>query len=336
MVAVALLATPVNLNRPDSYLHWGFILISAANLVVIVVMVALFLAALFLPFIRVRAVRNPQPALDSLDSRVGGAGSGVPTKSVDGGESAGTDAEERTWTGGVRRLGLRYLPPAKLLPDAQPAYVASWVYVFGVLTIGALVVVITSGLVLAIFGPAWWHTSFVGHFVNSMHLWSVELFMGFMVIHLWAKFWMAAWRGGRSFTWMSGVICFLVAIFEAFTGYIAQTNFDSQWIAFEAKDGLNSGGIGAYLNTMNFGQALMLHIALIPLALVAIVALHVLLVRVHGVVPPIDALPEHLGVTHNNPAPYSVAGTAPPTVAGRTSSGIAAPVNTESTVGTRP
>ena len=288
-----LLSAPVNLNHPDTYVHWGVVLISVANLVVIVIMLGLFLAALFLPFVRIRttAPGHREPA---------GDGGQVPGKDGDG-------PGERTWTGGIRRLGLRYLPPGKLLPDAQPEYVASWVYVFGVLTIGALVVVIGSGLVLAIFGPPWWHTSFVGHFVNSLHLWSVELFMGFMVIHLWAKFWMAAWRGGRSLTWMSGVVCFLVAVFEAFTGYLAQTNFDSQWIAFEAKDGLNSGGIGAYFNTMNFGQALTLHIALIPLALVAIVALHVLLVRVHGVVPPIDALPEHLGVTEPNPEPASEA-----------------------------
>ena len=285
----SLLASAViNLNHPGYYVHWGFLLISMANLVVIIVMIALFVVALLLPFVRIRevpAARVSGEFARSVARDHGGA--------ADAGDGDG--AELSTWTGGVRRLGLRYLPPDKLLPDAQPAYVASWVYVFGVLTVGALVVVIASGLTLALYGPAWWHTSFVGHFVNSLHLWSVELFMGFMVIHLWAKYWMAAWRGGRSFTWMTGVICFLVAIGEAFTGYISQTNFDSQWIAFEAKDGLNSGGVGAYLNAMNFGQALMLHIALIPVALVLLVAAHVLLVRVHGVVPPIDALPEHLG-----------------------------------------
>jgi hypothetical protein len=288
--SLGMLGALVNLDHPQTYVRWGFILISTANLVVIVGMLVLFVAALFLPFLRVRTVPGTPPS----------AGGSVADHHTNGDlEAQGT--ADRTWTGGVRRLGLRYLPPGKLLPDAQPAYVASWVYVFGVLTIGALVVVIVSGLVLALFGPAWWHTSFVGHFVNSLHLWSVELFMGFMVIHLWAKFWMAAWRGGRSFTWMSGVVCFLMAVFEAFTGYLSQTNFDSQWIAFEAKDGLNSGGIGAYLNTMNFGQALMLHIALIPLVLVALVALHVLLVRVHGVAPPIDALAEHLGMAQDDP-----------------------------------
>ncbi len=270
-------ASLVNLNHPGHYLHWSFILISVANLIVVAVMVALFIAAISLPFLRVR----PVPAKRD-ETRA---------HSRDGGQAPD---QPRTWTGAVRRLGLRFLPPQKLLPDAQPVYVASWAYVFGVATLGALVIVIASGVTLSVEGPAWWHISDVGHFVNSIHLWSVEMFMGFMTVHLWAKFWMAAWRGRRQATWITGVLSFLVAIFEAFSGYISQTNFDSQWIAFEAKDGFNAGGIGAFINPMNFGQAVMLHIALVPAAVLLLVGVHVLLVRIHGVVPPIDARPEDL------------------------------------------
>jgi ubiquinol-cytochrome c reductase cytochrome b subunit len=36
------------------------------------------------------------------------------------------------WTARVRRRALRMLPPGRLLPDRQPAYVSSWIYVFGV------------------------------------------------------------------------------------------------------------------------------------------------------------------------------------------------------------
>jgi quinol-cytochrome oxidoreductase complex cytochrome b subunit len=201
----------------------------------------------------------------------------------------------KSWTVGLRKLGTKLLPPEKLLPDGQPSYVSSWIYVFGVLTLGGLACAILSGLVLALEGPTWWHTSDVGHFVNSLHLWSVELFMAFLAIHLWGKFWMAAWRGRRWATWITGMLAFLAAIVEAFTGYLSQTNFDSQWIAFEAKDAFNAGGIGAYFNTMNFGQALMLHIVFIPLVLVLIVAVHITLVRVRGVVHPIEVAPEDVG-----------------------------------------
>ena len=42
------------------------------------------------------------------------------------------------WTAKLRRAAVEALPPDRLLPDRQPAYVASWIYVFGVLTISAL------------------------------------------------------------------------------------------------------------------------------------------------------------------------------------------------------
>jgi quinol-cytochrome oxidoreductase complex cytochrome b subunit len=195
---------------------------------------------------------------------------------------------ERQWTTRLRRRFVRLLPPEKLMPDTQPSYVSSWIYVFGVTTMAALIVVIASGCVLALGGPQWWHTSSVGHFVNSLHLWSVEIFFFAMVIHLWGKFFMAAWRGGRSLTWMTGVVTFLTSVAAAFTGYLCQTNFDSQWIATQAKDGINATGAGAYWNVLNMGQMLMWHIVLLPIAAVLLTTLHVLLVRIKGVVPPFE------------------------------------------------
>ena len=82
---------------------------------------------------------------------------------------------------------------------------------------------------------------------------------------------------------------FLVSIGTAFTGYLSQQNFDSQWIASEGKDGLNSVGIGAFFNVIDFGQMYTWHVILLPVAVTAIVIGHVLLVRKHGVVPPYAA-----------------------------------------------
>ena len=191
------------------------------------------------------------------------------------------------WTARLRTRTLDTMPNDQLLPDQQPAYVASWIYVFGVLTIAALVIVLVSGLLIALGGPTWWHINAAGHYFNSLHLWSVELFFFFMVIHLWGKFFMAAWRGKRALTWITGVVSFLFSIGAAFTGYLVQTNFDSQWIGGEAKDGINSTGAGAFWNVLDFGQMLLWHVMLLPLALGVIAILHVLLVRVRGVVPPI-------------------------------------------------
>ncbi len=196
---------------------------------------------------------------------------------------------DQSWTVRLRRRLTGVVPPGEALPDRQPAYVVSWIYVFGVLTLAALLVVLVSGGLLAIGGATWWHVSSLGHFVNSLHLWSVELFFAFMVVHLWGKFWMAAWRGRRGLTWVTGVVAFVASIGTAFTGYLSQSNFDSQWIGAEGKDGINSIGVGAWFNVLNPGQMLLWHVVLLPLAVGAVVVLHIVLVRRHGVVPPLDA-----------------------------------------------
>jgi ubiquinol-cytochrome c reductase cytochrome b subunit len=122
-------------------------------------------------------------------------------------------------------------------PDRQPVYVASWIYVFGVLALAALVIVLLTGGLLALGGPTWWHTSGTGHFVNSLHLWSTEIFFAVMVVHLWGKFFMAAWRGRRALTWMTGVVAFVGSIGTAFTGYLSQRTSDAQWICTQARTG---------------------------------------------------------------------------------------------------
>ena len=193
---------------------------------------------------------------------------------------------DRQWTTRLRKRVEGKLPPEKVLPDTQPSYVSSWIYVFGAATLTSFVLVLLTGCVLALRGPQWWHESNYGHFVNSLHLWSVEIFFFSMVIHLWGKYFMAAWRGGRQLTWMTGGITFLVSIAAGFTGYVSQSNFDSQWISTQAKDGINATGAGAYFNVLNLGQMLMWHIVLLPLVAVLLTTVHVVMVRIKGVVPP--------------------------------------------------
>jgi hypothetical protein len=286
----------IDLNSPGSYLNWSIFNVSVANLVLIAVMVAIFGAALLLPFpgrahaSAFQSAPVPQDAaadvaVDPATGEGTAAGDSAPPAAVT--DPGARDEDADMWTARARRLALRLLPPGKLLPDRQPAYVASWVYVFGVATLAALGMAIISGFAIALGGPDWWHTNPVGHFFNSVHLWSVELFMAFMVIHLWGKFWMAAWRGRRALTWITGVVAFGASILECFTGYLSQQNFDSQWIATNGKDAFNAVGVGAFFNLMNFGQMLLWHVVLIPLLLIALVGAHVLLVRVRGVSHPL-------------------------------------------------
>lgn len=193
-----------------------------------------------------------------------------------------------SWTREVRQWLETELPYEDLLPDELPAYVDSYVYLFGVLTLSAFILLIASGVWLAMAGPQWWHVSGVGHFVNSIHFWAVQAFFFFMVLHLWAQFFMAAWRDGRGANWVSGVILFVVSIVTAFTGFLSQQNIDSQWIALQGKDGFNALGVGSFFNLLNFGQVYGFHVIVLPLVLAGIIGVHLFLVRSKGVVAPIE------------------------------------------------
>jgi hypothetical protein len=51
-LTVSLVGSLINLTGPGRYVHWGFIQISVANLVVIGLMVIVFFAAILIPFRR--------------------------------------------------------------------------------------------------------------------------------------------------------------------------------------------------------------------------------------------------------------------------------------------
>jgi hypothetical protein len=207
----------------------------------------------------------------------------------------------------VFTLAVALRPPA----TRGPTRMVSWLDLFGVATIAALLVTIASGLALALEGPSWWHFSGAGHFFNSVHLWTVELFFLFVVVHLWAKFWAAAWEGGRTVVWMTGAVGFLAAVPAALTGYLSQQNLDAQWLATNAKDGLNATGAGVFFNVTNLGQMYSYHLLLMPLAVAALVVGHVLLVRRHGLAPPLGLHPRLPDAERSAPGALPIAAPVP-------------------------
>lgn len=257
------------MDSPATLVQFWFISITLPNLIFIVGLVVVFVLALLLPFPGHRGAAK-QVEIGQPDDR------------------PGEPAEKGNWTRSVRDGISQRWPWHQLLPDRQPRYLASWVYIFGVAAIASLVWIVASGLVLVFFGPAWWHTSSMGRFVNSIHFWSVQAFFATIVLHLWGQFFMAGWRHGRGLTWIVGVGIFAIAIGAAFTGYLSQQNFDSQWIALNGKDALNSTGVGAFFNILDYGQMFGIHVILLPFAVVSLVAVHVLLIRLRGIVKPIN------------------------------------------------
>lgn len=252
----------IDLGGAQHVIQFGWFRITVANLVVLVLIVVAFAVAVALPFpTGPKAEPETEPGIDD-------PGGG--------------------WTGSTRRWVRRTFPWSKLLPSSEPAYVASWTYTFGVATLSSLGVIILSGIVLAAGGPGWRHTSSFGKLVDATHMWSVQLFFFFMILHLIAQFLQATWRGRRGLTWVIGAIALMASIITALTGYVSQQNFEAQWIATQAKDGLNATGVGAFFNLLDTQQVLTMHVMVLPLTVALVVGVHILLVRVRGVCPPID------------------------------------------------
>jgi len=194
-----------------------------------------------------------------------------------------------TWTTWLRNRWLKVLPPNRLLPSTQPAYVRTWIYSFGALMLAALFWIVVTGIILTFKGQDWYHLTPQGRFIRTTHAWGTQLFFLFMAVHFLGVWVASAWRGGRRFVWLTGMLAFLAAVGEAFTGFLVQGNADSQWIASQAKDGLNAVGVGSEFNALNYGQMLLLHIAPFAVVLLALVVGHVLMVRRRGVVPPVTS-----------------------------------------------
>src|SRR6266702_5707457 len=106
----------IDLNGSSNLLHWSFIEISVANLIVIAVMVVIFGAALLIRFPHGKGADLPPSPADAGGGETSGADPTAVAAAAEPGDAGMWTARTRT------RIG-KMLPPKKRLPDRQPAYV---------------------------------------------------------------------------------------------------------------------------------------------------------------------------------------------------------------------
>lgn len=194
------------------------------------------------------------------------------------------------WTATSKRMLGEVLSAETWLPTEMPEYAQGFMYMLGSLTASSFVVLIVTGILLAMNGADTWSYNGAMRFVAATHFWAVQAFFFFMMLHLWRAFFTGAWRGGRGATWLLGAVAFLIAIPTAFTGFLINGDLYSQWNAVQAKDGLNALGLG-WVNLTNGGQMFGMHVVVLPLVLTAVIGLHITRVRMKSVVPPYPETP---------------------------------------------
>ncbi len=182
-------------------------------------------------------------------------------------------------------------------------------YYFGGMTLFLFTVQVVTGVLLLLYyrpssENAFESVQFIvtevkfGWLIRSIHSWSANLMIATLFIHMFSVFFLRAYYPPREITWISGVLLLFLVICFGFSGYLLPWN---KLAFFATKVGTEIAGVvpivgrpilrflrggddvtGATL-TRFFG----FHVAVLPATATVLIAVHVLLVQLHGMsVPP--------------------------------------------------
>ena len=142
-----------------------------------------------------------------------------------------------------------------------------------------------------------------GWLVRSVHAWAANLAIFAAAVHLASTFFLKAYRPPRELTWVSGALLFFLLLGFGFTGYLLPWNM----LAFFAtKVGTEIAGIvpmvgplmqwflrgGSDVGDVTLTRFFWFHIAVLPLCLAGLLALHLLMIQVQGMSKPLSAKDE--------------------------------------------
>jgi ubiquinol-cytochrome c reductase cytochrome b subunit len=135
-----------------------------------------------------------------------------------------------------------------------------------------------------------------GRLIRGLHHWGASMMIVVVVLHMVQVFLWGSYKKPRETTWMVGVVLLLVTLAYGLTGYLLPWDNRAYWgtvvttqIAGQAPvlgpyiQRLMGGG-GA-VGVVTFARFYGLHVLLLPPATLLLIALHVYLVRKHGVAP---------------------------------------------------
>lgn len=135
-----------------------------------------------------------------------------------------------------------------------------------------------------------------GRLIRGLHHWGASMMIVTVVLHMVQVFLWGAYKKPREATWMIGVVLLLLTLAYGLTGYLLPWDNRAYWgtvvttqIAAQAPVAgpyLSRllGGEGA-VGVVTFARFYGLHVLLLPPATLFLIAVHVYLVRKHGVAP---------------------------------------------------
>ena len=136
-----------------------------------------------------------------------------------------------------------------------------------------------------------------GKIVRGFHYWGASLMVIVVVLHMLRVFVMGAYKKPRELTWLVGVMLFVLTLGFAFTGYLLPYDQKAYWAT---KVGVSFVGyvpfIGEHLKHILYGgeelgaptltRFYAIHVLLLPLLTIPLIAIHLMLMRRKGEMPP--------------------------------------------------
>ncbi len=204
---------------------------------------------------------------------------------------------ERLPTGAVREFLSKQA--SKPLPPHT-----SWMHTMGSLSLFLLVNQIVTGILLmTYYRPTVEHAfesvryisskAAFGWLIRGLHAWGSTLMVVMVTLHMARTFFMGAFKKPRELTWVAGAFLFALTLTFCFTGYLLPWNQLSYWATTVGTEAAGAIPVaGQYLKRLLLGgdavsQETLLrfyvsHVAVLPWMIVALVVLHLAMVRVQG------------------------------------------------------
>jgi quinol-cytochrome oxidoreductase complex cytochrome b subunit len=133
-----------------------------------------------------------------------------------------------------------------------------------------------------------------GWYIRGLHKWAATLMVAAVILHQMRVYFTGAYRKPRELNWMVGMCLLLCTLLAGFTGYSLVYEQLSYWGATVAGNITDTVPIvGGFLKTMllageaynerTLSRFFVLHGAVLPAAMIALLAVHITLLRLQGV-----------------------------------------------------
>jgi cytochrome b6 len=142
-----------------------------------------------------------------------------------------------------------------------------------------------------------------GWLIRSIHMWSANLFILSVFIHMFSVFFEKAYRRPRELTWITGFFMFVLSLAFGFSGYLLPWN---ELAFFATKVGTDIAGAlpligeplrfflrgGEDVTGATLSRFFGFHVALLPGVFTFFLIIHLLLVQRQGMSEPLDKKPD--------------------------------------------